>query len=212
MNVEISAKQIRLLSLWIVSLIVVNLIWSNVASMTAIQELNDFDREVDEFAQIELSQFFGSLKPMPVSIVTETSGGENSGESFAWSITDESGQEMYRWSGDYNTSIPEWSAELEPGLYSIQVQHPDFVSVKQYAEISPLAVHETNVRIFLNLGLFLIALIDFMIRNRFSKMESKPKSKPDYTPPSFKKVSKFDESAEVVDDQSPWRDPIIGNQ
>ena len=154
--------------------------------MTAIQELNDFDREVDEFAQIELSQFFGSLKPMPVSIVTETSGGENSGESFAWSITDESGQEMYRWSGDYNTSIPEWSAELEPGLYSIQVQHPDFVSVKQYAEISPLAVHETNVRIFLNLGLFLIALIDFMIRNRFSKIESKPKSKSDYTPPSFK--------------------------
>ena len=212
MSVEISAKQIRLLSLWIVSLIVVNLIWSNVASMTAIQELNDFDREVDEFAQIELSQFFGSLKPMPVSIVTETSGGENSGESFTWSITDETGQELYRWSGDYNTSIPEWNAELEPGLYSIQVQHPDFVSVKQYAEISPLAAHETNVRIFLNLGLFLVALIDFMIRNRFSKMESKPKTKSDYTPPSFKKVSKFDESAEVVDDQSPWQDPIIGNQ
>ena len=212
MSVEISAKQIRLLSLWIVSLIVVNLIWSNVASMTAIQELNDFDREVDEFAQIELSQFFGSLKAMPVSIVTETSGGENSGESFTWSITDETGQELYRWSGDYNTSIPEWNAELEPGVYSIQVQHPDFVSVKQYAEISPLAAHETNVRIFLNLGLFLVALIDFMIRNRFSKMESKPKTKSDYTPPSFKKVSKFDESAEVVDDQSPWQDPIIGNQ
>ena len=212
MSVEISAKQIRLLSLWIVSLIVVNLIWSNVASMTAIQELNDFDREVEEFAQIELSQFFGSLKPMPVSIVTETSGGENSGESFTWVITDESGQELYRWSGDYNTSIPDWSADLEPGLYSIQVQHPDFVSVKQYAEISPLAAHETNVRILLNLGLFLIALIDFMRRNRFSKIESKPKSKSDYTPPSFKKVSKFDDSAEVVDDQSPWRDPIIGNQ
>ena len=212
MSVEISAKQIRLLSLWIVSLIVVNLIWSNVASMTAIQELNDFDREVDEFAQIELSQFFGSLKPMPVSIVTETSGGENSGESFTWSITDETGQELYRWSGDYNSSIPEWSAELEPGLYSIQVEHPDFVSVKQYAEISPLAAHETNVRILLNLGLFLVALIDFMIRNRFSKIESKPKVKSDYTPPSFKKVSKFDDSAEVVDDQSPWRDPIIGNQ
>lgn len=212
MSVEISAKQIRLLSLWIVSLIVVNLIWSNVASMTAIQELNDFDREVDEFAQIELSQFFGSLKAMPVSIVTETSGGENSGESFTWSITDETGQELYRWSGDYNTSIPEWNAELEPGLYSIQVQHPDFVSVKQYAEISPLAAHETNVRIILNLGLFLVALIDFMIRNRFSKMESKPKTKSDYTPPSFKKVSKFDESAEVVDGQSPWQDPIIGNQ
>ena len=198
--------------MWIVSLIVVNLIWSNVASMTAIQELNDFDREVDEFAQVELSQFFGSLKAMPVSIVTETSGGENSGESFTWSITDETGQELYRWSGDYNTSIPEWNAELEPGLYSIQVQHPDFVSVKQYAEISPLAAHETNVRIFLNLGLFLVALIDFMIRNRFSKMESKPKTKSDYTPPSFKKVSKFDESAEVVDGQSPWQDPIIGNQ
>ena len=198
--------------MWIVSLIVVNLIWSNVASMTAIQELNDFDREVDEFAQIELSQFFGSLKAMPVSIVTETSGGENSGESFTWSITDETGQELYRWSGDYNTSIPEWNAELEPGLYSIQVQHPDFVSVKQYAEISPLAAHETNVRIILNLGLFLVALIDFMIRNRFSKMESKPKTKSDYTPPSFKKVSKFDESAEVVDGQSPWQDPIIGNQ
>ena len=212
MSVEISAKQIRLLSLWIVSLIVVNLIWSNVASMTAIQELNEFDREVDEFAQVELSQFFGSLKAMPVSIVTETSGGENSGESFTWSITDETGQELYRWSGDYNTSIPDWNAELEPGLYSIQVQHPDFVSVKQYAEISPLAAHETNVRIFLNLGLFLVALIDFMIRNRFSKMESKPKTKSDYTPPSFKKVSKFDESAEVVDVQSPWQDPIIGNQ
>ena len=212
MSVEISAKQIRLLSLWIVSLIVVNLIWSNVASMTAIQELNDFDREVDEFAQIELSQFFGSLKPMPVSIVTETSGGENSGESFTWSITDETGQELYRWSGDYNTSIPAWNAELEPGLYSVQVQHPDFVSVKQYAEISPLAAHETNVRILLNFGLFLIALIDFTIRNRFSKMESKPKAKSDFTPPSFKKVSKFDESADVVDDQSPWRDPIIGNQ
>ena len=212
MSVEISAKQIRLLSLWIVSLIVVNLIWSNVASMTAIQELNDFDREVDEFAQIELSQFFGSLKPMPVSIVTETSGGENSGESFTWSITDETGQELYRWSGDYNTSIPAWNAELEPGLYSVQVQHPDFVSVKQYAEISPLAAHETNVRFLLNLGLFLIALIDFMIRNRFSKTESKPKAKSDFTPPSFKKVSKFDESADVVDDQSPWRDPITGNQ
>ena len=182
MSVEISAKQIRLLSLWLVSLIVVNLIWSNVASMTAIQELNDFDREVDEFAQIELSQFFGSLKPMPVSIVTETSGGENSGESFTWSITDKTGQELYRWSGDYNTSIPEWSAELEPGVYSVQVQHPDFVSVKQYAEISPLAAHETNVRILLNLGLFLIAVIDFLIRNRFSKIESKPKSKSDYTP------------------------------
>ena len=212
MSVEISAKQIRLLSLWIVSLIVVNLIWSNVASMTAIQELNDFDREVDEFAQIELSQFFGSLKPMPVSIVTETSGGENSGESFTWSITDETGQELYRWSGDYNTSIPAWNAELEPGLYSVQVQHPDFVSVKQYAEISPLAAHETNVRILLNLGLLLIALIDFMIRNRFSKIESKPEAKSDFTPPSFKKVSKFDESADVVDDQSPWRDPITGNQ
>ena len=212
MSVEISAKQIRLFSLWIVSLIVVNLIWSNVASMTAIQELNDFDREVDEFAQIELSQFFGSLKPMPVSIVTETSGGENSGESFTWSITDETGQELYRWSGDYNTSIPAWNAELEPGLYSVQVQHPDFVSVKQYAEISPLAAHETNVRILLNFGLFLIALIDFTIRNRFSKMESKPKAKSDFTPPSFKKVSKFDESADVVDDQSPWRDPITGNQ
>ena len=50
---EISAKKLRLLSLWIVSLVVVNLIWSNVSSMTAIQELNDFERDVDELAEIE---------------------------------------------------------------------------------------------------------------------------------------------------------------
>lgn len=208
---EISAKKLRLLSLWIVSLVVVNLIWSNVSSMTAIQELNDFEREVDELAEIELSQFFGSQKAMPVTIVTETSGGENSGESFTWILTDESGEELYRWSGNYNTSIPEWSAELEPGFYSIQVQHPDYVSVKQYAEISPLASHEDSVRIFLNLGLFLIALIDFVIRSKISKIDSKPESKSTQTPPSFQKITRFDESEEVEGNQSPWRDPITGN-
>ena len=206
-----TSKLNRMLLLWLVSVIVLNIIWSNVAQMNAVQELNEFDRDVDEISNVTISKFFNSEKSMPVEIHTETRGGENSGETFAWSLTDPSGEEIYSWSGDYNTTIPAWKGELSPGLYTVTIERPDFVSVKQFANITPLEAHETTIRVVLNLGLILVALVDFVVRRKISDFSKKrPERKMiDITPSSFKKLTSYDEVNDFDDSSDPWRDPII---
>ena len=200
----------RMLLLWAISIIILNVIWSNVAQMNAVQELNDFDRDVDETTNITISKFFNSKKAMPVEIETQTKGGQNSGEIFSWSLSDSTGAELYSWSGDFNTSIPTWRGELSPGVYTVTVEQPDYVNVKQFAEIMPLAPHEITVRILLNLGLITIGIIDFLLRRKISDISKKRPEKKivDVTPPSFKKLSSFEEAQDFDDDSSPWRDPI----
>lgn len=64
-------KRILNITLWVVALLIVNVIWSNVARSEASQQLNDRGFEFQPERTVSIKAVFGSDAELPVTMTSE---------------------------------------------------------------------------------------------------------------------------------------------
>ncbi len=203
-------KRIFNLAMWVVALLIINIIWANVASNEASQQLNDRGFEFQEDRDVSLQAVFGSDSELPVTITSEFVHRDDPSRqaNVSWRLIDASGNVVLNWVGSTNEAAS-IDAELLPGEYTLNTTVEENVIAIQYLNVAPFAPIATVGHILLSLLLVVIAFGESIVRtfitNRLEQSggkENKPKE--------FRKARIGMPEVEGVSeaDDSPWRDPI----
>ena len=203
-------KRIFNLAMWIVALLIINIIWANVASNKASQQLNDRGFEFQEDRDVSLKAVFGSDSKLPVTITSEfVHRDDPSGQAnVSWRLIDASGNVVLNWVGSTNEAAS-IDAELPPGEYTLNTTVEENIIAIQYLDVAPFAPIATVGHILLSSLLVVLAFGESIVRtfitNRMEQSgvkENKPKE--------FRKARIGMPEVEGVNDadESPWRDPI----
>ena len=203
-------KRILNISLWIVALLVINIIWANVASNEASQQLNDRGFEFQPERQVSLQAVFGSDAELPISITTEFVHQDDSSrtEPVSWKLLDESNNVVLSWEGSTN-EVATFDAELAPGEYTLNTTAGENIVAIQRLDIAPFAPIATLGHVLLSLLLVVVAFGETAVRAYVSKRIEQTESKQS-TPTEFRKSRVGMPELDGLDeaDESPWRDPI----
>lgn len=203
-------KRIFNLAMWVVALLIINIIWANVASNEASQQLNDRGFEFQEDRDVSLQAVFGSDSELPVTITSEFVHRDDSSRqaNVSWRLIDASGNVVLNWVGSTNEAAS-IDAELPPGEYTLNTTVEENVIAIQYLNVAPFAPIATMGHVLLSTLLVVLAFGESIVRtfitNRLEQSggkENKPKE--------FRKARIGMPEVEGVSeaDDSPWRDPI----
>ena len=203
-------KRIFNLAMWVVALLIINIIWANVASNEASQQLNDRGFEFQEDRDVSLQAVFGSDSELPVTITSEFVHRDDPSRqaNVSWRLIDASGNVVLNWVGSTN-EVATIDAELPPGEYTLNTTVEENVIAIQYLNVAPFAPIATIGHVLLSTLLVVLAFGESIVRtfitNRLEQSggkENKPKE--------FRKARIGMPEVEGVSeaDDSPWRDPI----
>ena len=203
-------KRIFNLAMWVVALLIINIIWANVASNEASQQLNDRGFEFQEDRDVSLQAVFGSDSELPVTITSEFVHRDDPSRqaNVSWRLIDASGNVVLNWVGSTNEAAS-IDAELPPGEYTLNTTVEENVIAIQYLNVAPFAPIATLGHVMLSALLVVLAFGESIVRtfitNRLEQSggkENKPKE--------FRKARIGMPEVEGVSeaDDSPWRDPI----
>ena len=64
-------KRLLNISLWVIALLIINIIWANVATNEASKQLNDRGFEFQSERDVSIQAVFGSDADLPITITTE---------------------------------------------------------------------------------------------------------------------------------------------
>ena len=203
-------KRIFNLAMWVVALLIINIIWANVASNKASQQLNDRGFEFQEDRGVSLQAVFGSDSELPVTITSEFVHRDDPSRqaNVSWRLIDASGNVVLNWVGSTNEAAS-INAELPPGEYTLNTTVEENVLAIQYLNVAPFAPIATMGHVLLSFLLVAVAFGESIVRtfitNRLEQSggkENKPKE--------FRKARIGMPEVEGVSeaDDSPWRDPI----
>ena len=203
-------KRIFNLAMWVVALLIINIIWANVASNEASQQLNDRGFEFQEDRGVSLQAVFGSDSELPVTITSEFVHRDDPSRqaNVSWRLIDASGNVVLNWVGSTNEAAS-IDAELLPGEYTLNTTVEENVIAIQYLNVTPFAPIATMGHVLLSTLLVVLAFGESIVRtfitNRLEQSggkENKPKE--------FRKARIGMPEVEGVSeaDDSPWRDPI----
>jgi len=203
-------KRIFNLAMWVVALLIINIIWANVASNEASQQLNDRGFEFQEDRDVSLQAVFGSDSELPVTITSEFVHRDDPSRqaNVSWRLIDASGNIVLNWVGSTNEAVS-INAELPPGEYTLNTTVEESVIAIQYLNVAPFAPIATIGHVLLSTLLVVLAFGESIVRtfitNRLEQSggkENKPKE--------FRKARIGMPEVEGVSeaDDSPWRDPI----
>jgi hypothetical protein len=203
-------KQILNLSLWIVALLVINIIWANVSSNEASQQLNDRGFEFQEDRKVSLQAVFGSDAELPITITSEFVHQDDPSRqaNVSWRLIDSSGNVVLNWAGSTN-EVAALDADLPPGDYTLNTTMGENIIAIQHLDVAPFAPISTLGHVLLSLLLVALAFGESTVRAFVAKRIEQTGVK-ENKPKEFRK-SRIGmpemESSDDVDD-SPWRDPI----
>ena len=208
--VGMERKRIFNLAMWVLALLIINIIWSNVASNEASQQLNDRGFEFQDDRDVSLQAVFGSDSELPVTITSEFVHRDDPSRqaNVSWRLIDASGNEVLNWVGSTNEAVS-IDAELPPGEYTLNTTVEENIIAIQYLNVAPFAPIATMGHILLSSLLVVLAFGESIVRtfitNRMEQSgvkENKPKE--------FRKARIGMPEVEGVSeaDDSPWRDPI----
>ena len=208
--VSMERKRIFNLAMWVLALLIINIIWSNVASNKASQQLNDQGFEFQEDRDVSLQAVFGSDTELPVTITSEFVHRDDPSRqaNVSWRLIDASGNVVLNWVGSTNEAVS-IDAELPPGEYTLNTTVEENIIAIQYLNVAPFAPIATMGHILLSSLLVVLAFGESIVRtfitNRMEQSggrENKPKE--------FRKARIGMPEVEGVSeaDDSPWRDPI----
>ena len=203
-------KRIFNLAMWVVALLIINIIWANVASNEASQQLNDRGFEFQEDRDVSLQAVFGSDSELPVTITSEFVHRDDPSRqaNVSWRLIDASGNVVLNWVGSTN-EVATIDAELPPGEYTLNTTVEENVIAIQYLNVTPFAPIATMGHVLLSTLLVVLAFGESIVRtfitNRLEQSggkENKPKE--------FRKARIGMPEVDGVNeaDDSPWRDPI----
>ena len=203
-------KRILNISLWIVGLLIINIIWANVAANEASQQLNDRGFEFQSEREVSLQAVFGSNAELPISITTEFIHQDDSTRTAnaSWELIDESNNVVLNWAGSTNEKAT-FEAELPPGDYTLKTTMDENVIAIQHLDVAPFAPIAMIGHLLLSLLLVVVAFGESAVRAYIAKRVEQSEGK-ENKPREFRKsrigMPEVDGHEETSD--SPWRDPI----
>ncbi len=203
-------KRILNISLWVIALLLVNIIWANVATNEASQQLNDRGFEFQPERQVSLQAVFGSDAELPITITTEFVHQDDPTRSAnaSWKLIDSSDNVVLSWVGSTN-EIATIKAELPPGEYVLNTTVDENVIAIQNLDVAPFAPIAILGHVLLSLLLVAVAFGESIIRAFIVKRLEETEIK-ENKPREFRKarvgMPEIDDYNE--NDESPWREPI----
>ncbi len=208
MNME--RKRIFNLAMWVVALLIINIIWANVASNKASQQLNDRGFEFQEDRDVSLQAVFGSDSELPVTITSEFVHRDDPSRqaNVSWRLIDASGNVVLDWVGSTNEAASV-DAELPPGEYTLNTTVEENIIAIQYLDVAPFAPIATMGHILLSSLLVVLAFGESIVRT-FITNRMEQSGEKENKPKEFRKARIGMPEVEGVSeaDDSPWRDPI----
>ena len=203
-------KRIFNLAMWVVALLIINIIWANVASNEASQQLNDRGFEFQDDRDVSLQAVFGSDSELPVTITSEFVHRDDPSRqaNASWRLIDASGNVVLNWVGSTNEAVS-IDAELPPGEYTLNTTVEENVIAIQYLNVAPFAPIATMGHILLSSLLVVLAFGESIVRTFITNRMEQSGGK-ENKPKEFRKARIGMPEVEGVSeaDDSPWRDPI----
>ena len=203
-------KRIFNLAMWVVALLIINIIWANVASNKASQQLNDQGFEFQEDRDVSLQAVFGSDSELPVTITSEFVHRDDPSRqaNVSWRLIDASGNVVLNWVGSTNEAVS-IDAELPPGEYTLNTTVEENIIAIQYLNVAPFAPIATMGHILLSSLLVVLAFGESIVRTFITNRMEQSGGK-ENKPKEFRKARIGMPEVEGVSeaDDSPWRDPI----
>ena len=203
-------KRIFNLAMWVVALLIINIIWANVASNEASQQLNDRGFEFQEDRDVSLQAVFGSDSELPVTITSEFVHRDDPSRqaNVSWRLIDASGNVVLNWVGSTNDAAS-INAELPPGEYTLNTTIEENIIAIQYLNVAPFAPIATMGHVLLSSLLVVLAFGESTVRALIAKRLEQSDAK-ENKPKEFRKARIGMPEVEGVNeaDDSPWRDPI----
>ena len=203
-------KRIFNFAMWVLALLIINIIWSNVASNKASQQLNDQGFEFQEDRDVSLQAVFGSDSELPVTITSEFVHRDDPSRqaNVSWRLIDASGNVVLNWVGSTNEAVS-IDAELPPGEYTLNTTVEENIIAIQYLNVAPFAPIATMGHILLSSLLVVLAFGESIVRTFITNRMEQSGGK-ENKPKEFRKARIGMPEVEGVSeaDDSPWRDPI----
>jgi len=207
---DMERKRMFNLGMWVVALLIINIIWANVATNEASQQLNDRGFEFQEDRDVSLQAVFGSDSELPVTITSEFVHRDDPSlqANVSWRLIDDSGNVVLNWVGSTN-DVASIDAELPPGEYTLNTTVEENIIAIQYLNVAPFAPIASMGHILLSSLLVVLAFCESTVRALVAKRLEQSDAK-DNKPKEFKKARIGMPEVEGVNeaDDSPWRDPI----
>ena len=204
------SKRIFNFAMWVVALLIINIIWANVASNKASQQLNDRGFEFQQDRDVSLQAVFGSDSELPVTITSEFVHRDDPSRqaNVSWRLIDASGNVVLNWVGSTNEAAS-IDAELPPGEYTLNTTVEENIIAIQYLNVAPFAPIATAGHILLSFLLVVLAFGESIVRTFITNRMEQSGGK-ENKPKEFRKARIGMPEVEVVSeaDDSPWRDPI----
>ena len=201
-------KKMLNILLWFLAFLIINIIWANVASNEASQQLNDRGFEFQSEREVSLQAVFGSNAELPITITTEFVHIDDPDRiaNASWKLIDASNNVVLNWAGTTNEVVT-LKAELPPGAYSLNTTVDENVIAIQHLDVAPFAPLAILGHVVLSV--LLVALL-WRISSSFHCKAYRPSEVNESKPKEFRKsrIGMPEVDGHDADNDSPWRDPI----
>ena len=124
--------------LWVLALVLINVLWSNVAHQEAPNEINAFNN-FEPVRELTVTSVFGSAEPLPASLKATFSSSSLDEGNISFSLLLDNQTTVFSWSGLLSDEPPSWKGELEPGTYTVLTEVDEGIEVDQVLVLQPFA-------------------------------------------------------------------------
>ena len=203
-------KKMLNILLWFLAFLIINIIWANVASNEASQQLNDRGFEFQSEREVSLQAVFGSNAELPITITTEFvhMDDPNRTANASWKLIDASNNVVLNWAGKTNEVVT-LKAELPPGAYTLNTTVDENVIAIQHLDVAPFAPLAILGHVVLSVLLVALAFGESAVRVFIAKRIDQSEVNAN-KPKEFRKsrIGMPEVDGHDADTDSPWRDPI----
>ena len=195
--------------LWVSALVLINVLWANVAQQEAPNEVNSAGNFAT-YREVNVAPVLGSEEAIPASFTTIFSSTSLDQANVSYALKLDNSTVITSWSGMLTDAPPRWSGELEPGIYTVITEVEEGVEVEQTLTLAPFAPLQVLGHLSLSVLLVVTAVVEQFIRNTITKRKgNKPAVNTTTTTAPFKPLSHGPEHDEPWEEgASPWRDPL----
>lgn len=195
--------------LWVVAVVLINVIWMNVAGQSAPNEINA-EGKFEPHREVNISPVFGSSAAIPATLESTFSSTSLDQANVSVALKKDNLTVVYSWSGQLSESVSVWSGELEPGTYTVETIVDEGVLVTQQLELQPFGPIQSAGHVILTLLLIAVAWGEQGVRALLARWKpaQTDTKRTEKNPFEAAKFSQDEDQLAWNENDSPWREPL----
>jgi hypothetical protein len=194
--------------MWVVALVLINVLWMNVAKQTAPNEINSAE-QFERFREVNVAPVFGTQDALPAVFSTGFSSLSLDQANVSYTIRLNNESVVASWTGLLTDDVPDWEGELAPGTYVVETVVEEGVLTEQVLLLQPFETVQLTGHLVLSLLLVAIAGLEQGVRRFITKNIEATATPATASPAPFKPSSYSEqETLEWNETDSPWREPV----